>query len=213
MSSRRRDLDAVIVRADNFITKQMQKFEQKRGRSDQYAPMSDGPPPPYQSYGNTIPQNFGRPQPQGPPAPWGWRQEFDPQSQRWYYVEQATGRAHWSLPSALQDPRTQRLNHSHRASTMGDEHTTQRFLHEDDSRARRRSRAISQPQEPNHGGQFLSVDRPDARRNGASVSPHPSPHGRLPPGAHLDMKTGQVVTDMFPPDQRPAQWNDEIARI
>lgn len=211
MTSRRRDLDSVIVRADNFITKQMQKFEQKRGRSDQYAPMSDGPPP-YPSYGSPAPQNYGRPQPQGPMAPSGWAQEFDLQSQRWYYIEQATGRAQWEPPAGSQDPRTQRLNHSHRASTMMDEHSMQRRRDEDDSRARRRNRAISQPQEPDRNGQFLGVGRPDAR-NGASVSPHPSPHGRLPPGAHLDMRTGQVVTDMFPPDQRPAQWNDEISRI
>ncbi|OAL57232.1 hypothetical protein IQ07DRAFT_617594 [Pyrenochaeta sp. DS3sAY3a] len=200
MSSYRRDLDAVLLRADNYITKQMHKYEQKRRRSDQYTPMTEVQPPPqhHQNQASPAPPNFARPPPQVP-TPQGWTQEFDPQSQRWYYVEQATGRAQWNPPSFSEN---QRRTSVQRAYTMGDEQLARRLQEEEDARARRRNRTFSQPPAPSpNGRQSLTVDRPS--RASTSVSPHPSQHGRLPPGAHLDMRTGQVVTDMFPPDQRP----------
>lgn len=63
-------------------------------------------------YSNHQPQyaqhlQFGSPQPQGPPAsygapppmPPGWVSQWDQSSQRWYYIEHATGRSQWEPPS------------------------------------------------------------------------------------------------------------------
>ena len=53
--------------------------------------------------------NHGPPTPVGPPAPYGapppmppgWTQQWDQNSQRWFYIEQATGRTQWDPPSHL----------------------------------------------------------------------------------------------------------------
>lgn len=42
------------------------------------------------------PQHSGPPG--QPPLPHGWIAQFDQNSQRWYYVEQATGRTQWDPP-------------------------------------------------------------------------------------------------------------------
>ncbi|KAF1955203.1 hypothetical protein CC80DRAFT_536208 [Byssothecium circinans] len=65
---------------------------------------------PQQAYPQQQPyaqQGYGSPAPQGPPAPYGapppmppgWVCQFDQNSQRWYYVDQATGRSQWDPPA------------------------------------------------------------------------------------------------------------------
>lgn len=205
-------IETALLRADQYIQKQMLKFEQqKRGRQSpprvyagygQIKPSRDScGRPPSQNYGSSVPQYQSNPPPQ---APLGWRQEFDTKAQRWYYIDLATGRAQWDPPSRSQPPP--------RAQTFANEHPSRR---EDGLRSGHRHRAISQPQRPissSNAGPYLDVERPGSGRSGASVSPHPSPHGRLPPGAHLDMKTGQLVSSMFPPDHHPDQWAQEVGR-
>jgi hypothetical protein len=61
--------------------------------------------------------------------------------------------------------------------------------------ARHRGRASSHVSRPQPGNLGVPV-----QQRPLSTSPHPSPQGRLPPGSYLDTKTGQVVTNMFPPD-------------
>ena len=58
---------------------------------------------PYGQYSQGPPQPYGAPPPPqghggGPPCPPGWHAQWDPNSQRYYYVEQATGRTTWDLP-------------------------------------------------------------------------------------------------------------------
>ena len=200
MSSRRRDFDAALERADRYIQKQIYKLEQKKARQDAamgrgYGQISSGRE---QAYRSPAPPIHSRPPPQGPVAPAGWRQDIDPQSQRCYYVEQATGCSQWDPPGFSQGPCTQPFSRSQRADTISDEQLAKRLQEEEDARARQRSRAYSQPPGPSSSSQFLGVKRPDAQRQVASVSPHPSPHGRLPPGSHLDLRTGQIVTNMYP---------------
>jgi hypothetical protein len=79
----------------------------------QHAPQGQGYPPQGQGYatqGYPQQQPYGQgPPPVGPPAPMGapppmppgWVQQWDQGSQRWYYVEQATGRTQWDPPSNL----------------------------------------------------------------------------------------------------------------
>lgn len=198
----------MLMRADNFIQEQMYKFDQKRRKPDSYSPMGNGPPQqPYGNYASPPPQNFSHPPPQGshqgppqgPPAPQGWVQEFDQRNGRWYYVERATGRAQWEPPQAQQFSQN-------RAGTF----PAQQY-HQQDHHGRNRTH--SQPPPPQHHGQNLSPGGPGPNRPTQSISPHPAPAGRLPPGASYDMKTGQVVTSMFPPGQSAAQWKDEISRI
>lgn len=94
-------------------------------QQQQYPPQGQGYPPQGQGYppqGQGYPQHgypqHGYPQqqpygqgtpPVGPPAPMGapppmppgWIQQWDQNSQRWYYVEQATGRTQWDPPAHL----------------------------------------------------------------------------------------------------------------
>ncbi|KAL5116645.1 hypothetical protein ACEQ8H_005394 [Pleosporales sp. CAS-2024a] len=80
-------MNAYLQRADDFIQQQIYKYEQKlQGRRHyHYTAISD--------------RMMMMPPRQGPPAPKGWSQEFDPQCRRWYYLEQRTGRAQWDPPS------------------------------------------------------------------------------------------------------------------
>ncbi|KAH5647021.1 hypothetical protein HBI51_104550 [Parastagonospora nodorum] len=189
-------MNAYLQRADDFIQQQIYKFEQKRQGRD-YAEMHSSPkhnqqrPPRAQTF-NNAPQ-------QGPPAPRGWSQEYDPQSQRWYYIERSTGRAQWDPPSFSQNRRRHRHTLSEHqqsyADTSRDEEMARR-MQDEEARARSRHRASSHMSRPNSG----SLDIPQQHQRLLSTSPHPGPNGRLPPGTHLDMRTGQVVTNMFPPD-------------
>ncbi|RMZ67410.1 WW Rsp5 WWP [Pyrenophora seminiperda CCB06] len=71
-----------------------------------YPPQGQGYPsqgyPPQQPYGQP-PTPVGPPAPYGapPPMPPGWTQQWDQNSQRWFYIEQATGRTQWDPPSNL----------------------------------------------------------------------------------------------------------------
>jgi hypothetical protein len=54
----------------------------------------------HQHYDQPPQSHYGAPPP-GPPGsnlPPGWIQQWDPNSQRYYYVEQATGRTEWEPP-------------------------------------------------------------------------------------------------------------------
>lgn len=188
-------MNAYLQRADDFIQQQIYKYEQKRQGRD-YAEMHNSPKRSQQRPSRT--QTFNGAPPQSPHMPDGWSQEYDSRSQRWYYVERRTGRSQWEPPSFPQDRRGHRHTTSDhqrpRSNTSGDEAIARR-LQEEEARTSNRGRASPHISRPQLGQ--LTVPQ---QQRPLSTSPHPSPHGRLPPGAHLDMKTGQVVTNMFPPD-------------
>ncbi|KAF2029567.1 hypothetical protein EK21DRAFT_89658 [Setomelanomma holmii] len=187
-------LNQYLQRADDFIQQQIYKFEQKKqGREYNYAEMQNSPQHPPRA------QTFAYMPPQGPPAPKGWSQQFDQQSQRWYYTEHSSGHSQWEPPSMYQS----RRNHRHIFSehqqpqndTRRDEELARRLQEEEEARARgRHGRSSSHVSHPTSGQ--LGVPQP---QRPVTTSPHPSAHGRLPLGAYLDMRTGQVVTSMYPP--------------
>jgi hypothetical protein len=92
---------------------QQQYLPQGQGYPSQGPPQSQGYPPQGQGYppqGYPQHQPYGQaPTPVGPPAPYGapppmppgWTQQWDQNSQRWFYIEQATGRTQWDPPSHL----------------------------------------------------------------------------------------------------------------
>lgn len=174
----------------------MHKFEQQRkGRQSPTRGMS--------GYGQiqqgTPPQHT--PASQGPPAPPGWRQEFDPQTRRWYYLNLVTGHSQWDSPTNSQPLRAQTFAND-RTGTPRDENL--------------RIHSPSLPQRPlssSDGRHSLNLPRAGEQGHGTSASPHPNGHGRLPPGAHYDTSTGQVVYSMFPPGQTPEQWAQEVGRV
>jgi hypothetical protein len=189
-------MNAYLQRADEFIQQQIYKYEQKRQGRD-YAAMQTSPKRRQQR--PLRAQTFNNAPQQGPLVPEGWSQEYDPRSQRWYYVERSTGRSQWEPPSFSPNRRGHRHTFSDhqgpQSNTGGDEEMARRLQEEDRARMRSRGRASSHILQPQSGQ--LSVPQ---QQRPLSTSPHPSPQGRLPPGAHLDMRTGQVVTNMFPPD-------------
>ncbi|KAI8931061.1 hypothetical protein NX059_012072 [Plenodomus lindquistii] len=208
-------IETALQRADQFIVRQMHKFDQqKRGRTSPpraYAGYGQLPPqqdhtynrPPSQSYSSPVPPPH--PPQQCTTAPPGWKQAFDTRNQRWYYIDLATGRSQW------EPPQSQNTQPPSRAQTVYNEPPQHR---EQNRWSQQRARATSQPQRPmssSSGEPYLGVDYP--QRNASSLSPQPSPQGRLPPGAHWDMKTGQMVTDMFPPDQDAKSWAQEVGRV
>lgn len=185
-------MNAYLQRADEFIQQQIYKYEQKKQGRD-YAEMHTSPT--HRQHRPPRAQTFNNAPPQGPLAPKGWSQELDRQSQRWYYIEHATGRSQWDPPSFSQNKR----GHRH---TFSEHHPPQDHMRQDEDMARRlqeeelhRGRASSHIPRPQSG--HLGVPSP---QRPLSTSPHPSPLGRLPPGSHLNTKTGEVVTNMFPPD-------------
>ncbi|EOA87571.1 hypothetical protein ACJQWK_08656 [Exserohilum turcicum] len=205
--------EAYIQRADDYITKQIHKFEQqKRGnrsppRANGYHQMSH-----YQQHGRApsqggypgSPASFAgqHPPPPSPSLPEGWIQDYDAQSQRWYYVEKATGRSQWNPPYAPP-----------RASTFQPDGLTpnshQHFTGGHEQHWRTRSNSQPPPPAPNGDGQFLDP-RQNGNNNGGSS---PGLHTQLPPGAHLDLKTGKVVTSMFPEGQTQQSWAQELQRL
>jgi hypothetical protein len=184
-------MNAYLQRADDFILQQIYRYEQKKQGRD-YREMHNSPqysrqqPTRAHTYGNAVPNAASLPQ--------GWLQQYDTQSQRWYYVDQSTGRSQWEPPSPSRGHHQPRSG-SNQPSCSGDEKMARRLQVEENARARAFSRTSSHMPQPQSG--LLGV--PHQQRL-VTTSPHPSPHGRLPPGAHLDMRTGQVVTNMFPPD-------------
>ncbi|KAL4973409.1 hypothetical protein BDW66DRAFT_153859 [Aspergillus desertorum] len=63
------------------------------GANPNYAPPGPGYPSQHQQ------QPVSSPPPSGPPLPPGWVAQFDHASQRWYYIEQATGISRWEPPA------------------------------------------------------------------------------------------------------------------
>jgi hypothetical protein len=184
-------MNAYLQRADDFILQQIYRFEQKKQGRD-YREMPNSPQHSRQQ--PTRAQTYTAALPNGASLPQGWLQQYDPQSQRWYYVDQSTGRSQWEPPVPSRGccgPRSS----SHQPSHSGDEQIARRLQDEEDARARTFGRSSSHMSRPQSG--HLSVPQ---QQRPVTSSPHPSPHGRLPPGAHLDIKTGQIVTNMFPPD-------------
>ena len=133
------------------------------------APIPPQHPPP--------PQNYGQP-PYSPPN--GWSQHWDHGSQRYYYIEQATGRSQWEPPA----------HQSHPPPWPASSHQ-QRYSGE---------------QMRGHGsGEY---NRPhlnphsDSNASQSQLSRNGSPMPRamsIPPGYSLDTKTGQLVSTMLPP--------------
>jgi hypothetical protein len=189
-------LNTYLQRADDFIQQQIYKFEQKKQGRDyaemQNSPQRPQPPPRAQTFGNLPPQ--------GSPAPNGWSQQFDPQSQRWYYIEQSTRRSQWDPPALRQNRRGHRHTFSvseqqrPQQDTRRDAELARRLQEEEEARAQASGGSSTQMLRPTSSQ--LGVPRP---QRPLSSSAHPSSHGWLPPGTHLDMRTGQVVTSMFPP--------------
>lgn len=178
-------MNAYLQRADDFIQQQIYKCEQKLNGRD-YAQMNGSQP---QYHQGQRAQTFNTMPAQGPPAPKGWSQEFDQHSQRWFYLEHATGRSQWQPPSMFEH----RRGHS---STFSEQHRPQGYRSSQDDFARGRS--STQSSRPQSGGGHLNPPQQQQRPN--STSPHPSVTGQLPPGSYYDTKTGQVVSNMFPPD-------------
>ena len=211
--------DAYIQRADDYITKQIHKYEQqKRGRgspprANGYRQMPLQPPqhgrqPSQGGYpGSPAPQDGQYPQPPANPMlPHGWSQEFDPSSQRWYYVDRTTGRSQWNPPPHA-PPRAATFQSD---ATMLSPH--QSYTREDENRTTRHTRSNSQPQRPMSNpdghGQHLNPRQHVAGRAGSL-----SPSMQLPPGSHLDLSTGRVVNSMFPEGQNQQSWSQSLQRI
>ncbi|KAH8711801.1 hypothetical protein GQ44DRAFT_551326, partial [Phaeosphaeriaceae sp. PMI808] len=183
-------MNTYLQRADDFIQQQIYKFEQRKHGRD-YTEMQNSPKS-TQRFPSRA-HTFNNLPPQGPPAPRGWSQEFDPQSNRWYYLDRATGHSQWETPSMLRSRRG--LSHTfsdQQPQTDTSRDTTMARGMQEEEKMRNRGRASLQYTRPHHE----HLGAPSQHRH--SISLQSSPHGRLPPGAHLDMKTGQFVTNMFP---------------
>ena len=131
------------------------------------APIPPEHPPP--------PQNYGQP-PYSPPN--GWSQHWDHGSQRYYYIEQATGRSQWE-PPAYHFHQPPRPTSSHQQQYTGKQMQSNGF--------------------EGYNEQHL---RPHSNSNASQMSRNGSPLSRamsIPPGYSLDMKTGQLVNTMLPP--------------
>ncbi|KAL8870017.1 MAG: hypothetical protein Q9174_003836 [Haloplaca sp. 1 TL-2023] len=82
-------------------TKDLSSHAPTYGQDPQYphqAPYSQQPQSQYGQYG--APPSHA-PNTGGPPLPPGWIAQWDPNSPRYYYLEQATGRTQWDPPQAF----------------------------------------------------------------------------------------------------------------
>jgi hypothetical protein len=184
-------MNAYLQRADDFIVQQIYRFEQKKQGRD-YREMHNSPQHSRQQPARA--HIYTNASPDGASLPQGWLQQYDPQSQCWYYIDQSTGRSQWEPPSPSRGYREPKSS-SYRPSRNRDAQMARRLQDEEDARGRIFGRSSSYMPQLQSG--HLSVQQ---QHRPVTSSPHPSPHGRLPPGAHLDMRTGQVVMNMFPPD-------------
>ncbi|CBY01449.1 hypothetical protein IAQ61_003279 [Plenodomus lingam] len=213
-------IESALQRADQYIQKQMHKFEQqRRGRTSQSRVYAGyGQLPPQESHVFICPSSqvydslAGPPHtpPEGPIASPCWRQEFDTRNQRGYYTDFSTGL------SQRESPYSQPFQIPHRSQTFVDHPSCNKPAeHRDHDRwPRQRGRSFSQPQTPissASGQMYLSVAKPE--RNASSQSPNRRLSGSVPPGAHLDMRTGQLVSHMFPPDQDPNSLEHEVGKV
>lgn len=198
--------DAYIQRADDYITRQINKFEQQKRGNKLPPPRPNGyeQVPPLGGFQGRPTQSNNQypPPPAGNVLPDGWIQEYDRQSQRWYFFNRATGRSQWNPPS----------HGPPRAATFQPHvpmpNPQRQFTREDEQRWRARSN--SQPQRPVSSGSEPFLDPRQSSKNGGSS---PGLHTQLPPGAHYDMKTGKIVNNMFPEGQCHQTWAQELQRI
>lgn len=73
--------------------------QRNRAESDHYPASSDHA----RDHDPHSQSQYGAPQPGpqgGPQLPPGWTAQWDQNSQRWYYLEQATGRTQWEPPAS-----------------------------------------------------------------------------------------------------------------
>jgi hypothetical protein len=200
-----------IQQADNFITKQIHKFEQQK-HENRSPPRAYGYNQMPQYPSRTSRDSYGRPPSQGYPgtqephdqslggrapptnAPPRWTQEYDARSQRCYYLERSTGRSQWTPPSCA-PPRAVTLQPDVRMPSPREDWP------------RSRDRATSQPHQS--GSECWNSVQGGKPARGTDSSSQ-GLHTQLPTGAHLDMKTGKVVTSMFPEGQTWQSWTEEI---
>jgi hypothetical protein len=184
-------LESCIQRADDFILQKIHKLEQRR-HGGEYNDLSRIQP----RYEQTLQRAWSSNDLslRNPPAQVEYRQEFDQRSQRWYYLDPVTGRAQWSAPS--NSNRYQDQGAGPRGRGLQDDQYANRPQECGITHDRSRERTVSQPPRP----ELKELDVPHQQPRPISVSPHPSPLGRLPPGAFLDMRTRRLVTNMYPPD-------------
>ncbi|RMZ67597.1 WW domain [Pyrenophora seminiperda CCB06] len=197
--------DAYIQRADDYITKQIHKYEKQRQGKGSAPPRANGyrqVPPPSQGSYPASPAPQGGPYPPQPPPntmllPPGWSQEFDPSSQKVYYVDRNTGRSQWNPPPSYAPPT--------RAATFQPDATT--MPTPPNHIIRSNTQPVSSP--GGHGGQCM-----DPRQQGGGMGTGTlSPSMHLPPGSHLDLRTGMVVNGMFPEGQTQQSWSQSLQRI
>ncbi|KAF1837652.1 hypothetical protein BDW02DRAFT_565763 [Decorospora gaudefroyi] len=188
--------ETYVQRADNFITKQMNKLEQRqrsgsnnkptlRASGYNQIPLSSQPQPHY-----SHPSAYHHPASSPPLAPHGWTREYDAHSQRWYYVERSSGRSQWAPPAYAppQPPRASTFQ------AMPSPH--HQYTREDEER-----------------GAARPVSSGNGMRASGSGSGSLGLHTQLAPGTHLDMKTGKVVGSMFPEGQTHESWRQELQRL
>lgn len=131
------------------------------------APIPPQHPPPQQNYGLPL---------YSPPA--GWCQHWHHDSQRYYYIEQATGRSQWEPPA----------HHFHRQPTPVSSH--------------QQPYSSEQLRGSNSEEDNIQRLRPSSNSNASKLPKTGGPLPRamsIPPGYSLDMKTGQLVSTMLPP--------------
>lgn len=90
--------------SDSYYQPNQQQGNQQSYPPQQQQQYGSGPPGQQQQYGGPPSQSYGAPPPSGPNLPPGWLQQWDQNSQRHYYLEQATGRTQWDPPAFSSPP-------------------------------------------------------------------------------------------------------------
>jgi hypothetical protein len=200
-------MNAYLQRADDFIIQQIQRLEQKKRGKEYYEMKRANSRRQRQQQNPTRANPCDQPMSPITQLPRGWTQALDRNTQRWYYINQTSGQAQWSPPSASPSPttslRSPSLRHTMTGGRPGDGRPPLR-LDEDVERASWQRKGEG----PHTRGRAGAASRQEAgdlgvacpSRPTSSTSSHSIAAGRLPPGKFLDMKTGQVVDNMYPPD-------------
>ncbi|KAK5449516.1 hypothetical protein LTS15_008591 [Exophiala xenobiotica] len=84
-------------KTDHPPTDQHREFNQNSNTYNQYPSYGQQLAPQYAHSPPPPPSGYGQPQQPAPQLPPGWIAQWDVNSQRWYYLEQATGRTQWEL--------------------------------------------------------------------------------------------------------------------
>ena len=132
------------------------------------APIPPQYPPPQQNYGQL---------PYSPPV--GWLQYWDHGSQRYYYIEQSTGRSQWEPPANRYHQPPRPTSSSHQQGYSGEQ-----------MRGNGSGKHNRQPLRPHRNSNASQLSRTGSSMPGAMS---------IPPGYSLDTKTGQLVSTMHPP--------------